>query len=131
MPRHLTDRRGFTLIELIVVMALVGALAIIILPKYTSKVQQGNIATTKANIESLRNAVSLYSTDNNSACPNASLSSLVPTYLRAVPKEAVTGVATVVNAQDNAGGWYYNTTTCEIVVNKAGNDANGVAYSTY
>ncbi len=125
------NKKGFTLIELVVVMVLIAALALVIIPKYASKVDDGNIASTKANIDMIRNAVALYQADNNGSLPNASLTSLVPNYLRAIPTEAVTPASTVVNTNSNAGGWVFNTTTGDVSVNKTGNDANGVAYSTY
>jgi hypothetical protein len=48
-----------------------------------------------------------------------------------VPKEGVSGVNTVVTANNNAGGWVYVAATGEVTVNLTGNDAEGIAYSTY
>ena len=130
MRTYLKNKKGFTLIELVVVMVLIGSLALIIVPKYVNNVAKGKIATTKANIESIRSAASLYSSNNSGSYP-ATLATMVPTYLRAVPKEAVTGVSTEVAANNGAGGWVYVAASGDVSVNLAGNDAEGVAYSTY
>lgn len=131
MRKYLQNKKGFTLIELVVVMVLIGSLALVIVPKYVNNVAKGKVASTKANLDSLRSAISLYSSNNSGNYPNASLTDLVPTYLRAIPKETISNVNTVVNTANNAGGWVYTTATGEVSINLTGNDAEGTAYSAY
>lgn len=131
MFKQLKNKKGFTLIEIIVVMVLIGTLALVIVPKYTANVAKGRITSTKSNLESLRSAIALYTTDNGGVLPASNLSSLVPTYLRAIPDETITPTNAVVTTLDGAGGWYYDTANNEIYPNLSGNDAEGKAYSTY
>jgi len=56
---------GFTLIELIVVIAILGFLLAIAIPRYTTAREKAAINATKANLHNLANAVEIYITDNN------------------------------------------------------------------
>jgi general secretion pathway protein G len=103
------NRRGFTLVELILVIIIIGILAAIIVPKFAGQTDKAKLATTKANINSLRSAVRLWQSDNDGTLPSA-LSDLVPNYIRAIPEEAVTPSTDVVSSLDGNGGWVYNST---------------------
>lgn len=124
-------RRGFTLVELVFVMVIVGVLALFVIPKFASRVGQSKIATTKANIDSIRTAIELYAADNGGSFP-ATLGLIVSGgYVRTMPSEAITPSTTVVTTQDNAGGWFYTSSTGAVLPNLSGNDAEGTAYSSY
>ena len=124
------NRGGFTLVELILVIIIIGILAAIIVPKFAGQTDKAKIATTKANINSLRSAVRLWQSDNDGTLPS-DLSDLVPTYIRAIPEEAVTPSTTVVATNDGSGGWVYDSSDGSIEVNLTGADANGDDFSTY
>ena len=126
-----TKRKGFTLIELIVVIVIVAVLAAIVVPKFSGQVDKSKVSKTKGNLSILRTALETYNAEKG-AYPNASLSDLITSgYLKAIPEEGVTPSTTVVNTSNGAGGWYYNTTTRDIVPNLNGNDYYGTAYSSY
>jgi len=126
--RH--GERGFTLVEIVLVIVLIGILAAIIVPKFAGQTDKAKIAASKANIESIRSAIRLYQANNDGAFPNA-LAALVPTYLKAVPEEAITPSSSVVGTPDGSGGWAYDNATGEIAINLSGNDSDGIAYSSY
>ena len=60
--RHLQS--GFTLIEVMVVVAIIGILALVIVPNVVGKYDQARVTTTKASLSSVANALELYKLDN-------------------------------------------------------------------
>ena len=123
--------RGFTLVEIILVIIIIGILAAIIVPKFAGQSDKAKIATTKANLNSLRSAIRLFQSDNNGTPPTALATDLVPNYIRAIPEEAVTPSTTVASSLNGSGGWVYKAAEGEVVVNLSGNDDNGDPYSGY
>jgi general secretion pathway protein G len=56
--------RGFTLLELMVVIVIIGVLAALIAPSVLSKVGQAKITAAQSDISSLMNALKMYKLDN-------------------------------------------------------------------
>ncbi|MFH0926274.1 MAG: prepilin-type N-terminal cleavage/methylation domain-containing protein [bacterium] len=120
--------RGFTLIELVMVIAIIILLAAIIIPRYAGQTANARIASTKSSLENLRSALELC--NSQTGFYPATLAPLVANgYLRAIPPEMLSGTANngVVAAAGGAGvrndgatgtGWYYNTTDNIISVNR-------------
>ena len=80
---------GFTLIELIVVVALIGILAAIALPNYRIAIQQSKEAVLKEDLFQLRSLLDQYYADKSKYPP--SLEALVEAgYLRKVPVDPIT-----------------------------------------
>ena len=59
----LSDERGFTLIEIIVVVIIIGLLATLVAPRFFGKVEQSKVKTTYAQIELLGAALDMYRLD--------------------------------------------------------------------
>jgi len=57
--------RGFTLIEIMVVVIIIGLLAAVIVPTVLSKVDDARVAKAKQDIQSLEAALSMYYLDNS------------------------------------------------------------------
>ena len=80
---------GFTLIELMIVMAIIGILAVIAIPSYVSAVRQAREAVLKEDLHVLRNAIDSYTADKQKA--PQSLDDLVQEgYLKAIPEDPMT-----------------------------------------
>ncbi len=83
MKRKLTNRpAGFTLVELMVVIAIIGILATVILPKLLQNIGKGQRAAAQLQIRSFEGALDMYYTDNYKY-PDT-LQSLVPDYIKKV-----------------------------------------------
>jgi general secretion pathway protein G len=80
--------RGFTLIEMVVVISLVLVLLAIALPMYNNSIQRGKEATLHHNLATLNKAIAEYSLDKKRA-PQG-LEDLVPGYIKFIPVD-ITG----------------------------------------
>jgi len=120
------SKRGFTLIELVMVIAVIALLAAIIIPRFTVQIAEARISTTKANLQTLRSALNLYYA-NEGEWPSASLNELTVSspitftiYLRAIPSDTLDGTNNdgIAVSQNNQGGWHYDTVNREIYINR-------------
>jgi len=92
---------GFTLLELLIVIVIIGILALIIVPGLASGPARARDAQRKSDMRSIKNALETYYNDNNSypdaaattATPVATAltASLVPDYLKTLPDDPKSG----------------------------------------
>jgi general secretion pathway protein G len=65
MCKHVKKRQsGFTLIEVMVVLAILGVMAAMILPNVIGKDDQARVTATKSSLSSVANALEMYKLDN-------------------------------------------------------------------
>jgi len=66
MTEHRRDDRGFTLIELMVVIVILGILAGLIIPRIMGRPEEARQMKARVQIESIETALKLYKLDNGS-----------------------------------------------------------------
>lgn len=78
--------KGFTLIELMIVVAIIGILAAIAIPRFADLIKKSKEGATKGNLGALRSALSIYYGEQEGVYPNtlATLASEAK-YIEAIP----------------------------------------------
>ena len=126
-------RRGFTLVELVVVVLILGIIAAIAAPKMFNTANDAKDSSTKQSLAVVRDAIELYRAQNTAYPTGAALATNLKTYLRGPFPTSQVGnlnANVFVSAADpivvaGAGeGWAYNQTTGEFVINHA----DGIAW---
>ena len=64
-------REAFTLVELLLVVAILGILAAIVIPNIMGGDEKARIAATRASIMAIKQAVQIYAMDHNSKLPDS------------------------------------------------------------
>jgi prepilin-type N-terminal cleavage/methylation domain-containing protein len=124
-------RQGFTLVELVVVIMILGILAGVAAPKFLNTSGAATEASVKQTLAVVRSAIELCAAQTGSLPPEASdaafKAALVP-YIRGnFPTSPVGAQDNTVKAgtvADGATGWMYDEATGAFICNEAG-------YSTY
>ena len=83
-------RRGYTLIELIIVMAIISILVAVAVPIYQKSIMRAKESVLRQNITTLRNVIDEYTFDKKKA-PQTLQDLVTAGYLRAVPLDPITG----------------------------------------
>jgi general secretion pathway protein G len=128
---RLLSKQGFTLIELMVVIAIMGILISIAQPSLKYAITRAREAVLKENLFQMRDAIDQYYADNGKY-PGA-LSDLVneqdrpKSYLRSIPKDSFTGAADwiTVAPQGEEGGVFDVHSASPLVAQ------DGTAYNTW
>ncbi len=118
---------GFTLIELVIVIVILGILAAVAIPKYEDMREQARVATIRGQLGSIRSSIAIQYA-RNALNGTASFPTLDGTIFADgnVPKEPVTPSNAVKTTAgiNNAGGWQYIAATGIVKINLN-------AYSSY
>lgn len=126
-------RSGFTLIEILVVVAIIAILALAILPNYIGFDVDARVVTTKSNLATLRNRISLYRAKEGEY-PKSISDLLKKTYsdagierpyLKDMPPELISVKSGSREFKDqlstkpftSKGGWLYFKDKADVVIN--------------
>ena len=82
MPVHTSATRGFTLLELMIVVTIVGILTSIALPAYTDYVRRGAVSEATTTLADVRNRMEQYFLDNRAYGNGSSCGFSMPTGLK-------------------------------------------------
>ena len=106
--------KGFTLIELMVVIVILGILAGVIAPRIPRFIRKAMEGKTKGSLATLRSTINIYYADNEGIYANHPLAAfLVPKYLKKIPDvdlrpyHSLSNVIGSTNVTDD-GEWGYN-----------------------
>ena len=105
-------RGGFTLIELMIVIAIIAILAAILVPNFIRARAQGQLTACKSNLKNIGTALEMYSTDWSGKYPSqaSGLGTLTPNYLKTIPECPSAGTDTYSGAYVTGPNQAYNTT---------------------
>ncbi len=145
-------KKAFTLVELMIVVAILGILAAMVIPEFQNHAEKAREAATKDNLRILRNAIELYSVEHTGVAPGhpGNDTSVAATgieffrqmvdpgqYMSEMPdnpfkqNQTINVVALIPAAPDGVNGWIYCPSTKEFRCNSDGTDSEGIAYFDY
>lgn len=140
MSKLYENKKGFTLIELMIVVAIIGILAAIAIPRFAQMLERSRDGATKGNLGALRSAVSIYYGDKEGVWPT-DLTTAFTSYILPIPPAKSTplgnssAVSNVTGAPSSAGtGWAYctsGTNQGNVWCNSSATDSKGDSFTTY
>ncbi|MFH1142990.1 MAG: type II secretion system protein [Candidatus Eisenbacteria bacterium] len=71
MSRRLSMQAGFTLVELLIVVVILGVLAAVAIPQFTSNTEDAKLAAIDTNLSEMRNSIELYYHQHGAVYPGA------------------------------------------------------------
>ena len=124
-------RRGFTLVEILIVVIILGILAAIVIPQFTNASTSARANSTISQLQTLRSQIQLFKLQHNDSLPDlvtnqwnqllsttniagtvdSSAAGLYGPYLQTTPRNSLNNYSTVAAAAGANVGWIYGGTT--------------------
>ena len=122
-------KKGFTLVEILIVVIILGILAAIVIPQFANASNDARLTNLKTTLANVRNQIEIFKTQHNENAPDVNVmwnimllpsdtteaSSAAPTgtkwgpYLQAAPYNPLNNLSGVTSAAiDSNAGWYYS-----------------------
>ncbi|PKL92378.1 MAG: hypothetical protein CVV21_03445 [Candidatus Goldiibacteriota bacterium HGW-Goldbacteria-1] len=138
------NNKGFTLIELMVVVAIIALLAAVAVPKFGQMLEKANLGATLGNLSAIRGAVHIYYGSNTYFPENLNddapwVKELIGNQLPAVkcayplhasPRGNQVTLGDLIPSTEGKG-WYYNLGKGWIYINSVASDIKGINYTVY
>jgi general secretion pathway protein G len=91
---------GFTLVELMIVMAIIGVLSMIAVPSYIQAIRHAREAVLREDLRTMRSAIDAYTMDKQKA-PQSLDDLITDGYLKSLPKDPMTDSTTTWQADSS------------------------------
>ena len=144
-------KTAFTLVEILIVVAILGIIAAVVIPEFQNSSQLAKESAAKKTLQILRTAIERYANSNNGIPPgyaNVGEPGIVPLYIHLVqggfipefPSNPFNGLDTFLIVDDAATfpqvatgryGWVYQPLSKKIALDWTGTDSQGVSFFDY
>lgn len=105
--KRLSNRKGFTLVELLVVISIIGILSAIAIPKFTDATKTARGAKIQADLRTIDSAIQIYYASAGSY-PAAVLTLVTSNLLATVPADLANGVEWATKTKSGSAGGAYS-----------------------
>jgi general secretion pathway protein G len=142
------NSRGFTLVEILIVVIILGILAAIVIPQFTNASNDARNNSVASTLQTLRGQIELYKIQHNDTPPAAAnlvslLSSKTNTtgtvvadattgffgpYVQSFPVNPINGSSAVVNTAASGNGWVYTVTNNQYTISAMGTGDVALTY---
>ena len=124
-------KSGFTLVEILIVVVILGILAAIVIPQFTEASTEAKLSSLCTDLQTMRSQIELYKIQHNDDLPGAGTATFIEAmtdqtdvagavgadygpYVQKIPMNQFVDLDTIDETGtpgDNAAGWDFNTAT--------------------